>query len=318
MSYAFPRHVERIDEAVRQIAAEQIDKAIAEIDDAGLAAHETVHQVRKRCKKLRALARLVRPGFPSYKKENAFFRDLARGLSGARDAQVMCEAYHRLVGESAEPADGDRFAAIVAELERRRDAAIAGLDEEQLKAAREVLVEARVRIAGWSLRADGFGAVRPSLKATYERCRQALGAVDKKPTAARLHELRKRAKYCWYHLRLLTHHMPAAFENRVAATSALGDLLGDDHDLAVLSAQLEADRGAFGGKKPIKAFQKLIDAQRAMLQEEALGLAHSLFDDKPKAFADAFAQSWSASPEPPAEAPTGPVSRFPTPAIIGA
>ena len=97
MSYAFPRDVERIDEAVRQIAAEQIDKAIAEIDDADLTAHETVHQVRKRCKKLRALARLVRPGFPSYKKENAFFRDLARGLSGARDAQVMCDAYNRLV-----------------------------------------------------------------------------------------------------------------------------------------------------------------------------------------------------------------------------
>lgn len=317
MSYAFPRDVESVDEAARQIAAEQIDKAIAEIDDADLAAHETVHQVRKRCKKLRALARLVRPGFPSYKKENAFFRDLARGLSGARDAQVMCDAYARLVEEAAEAADGDRFAAIGTELERRREVAIAGLDEEHLKTVREALVEARARVDGWLLQADGFGAVRPGLKATYKRCRQALDAAEKKPTAARLHELRKRAKYCWYDLRLLKHHLPAAFENRVAATSALGDLLGDDHDLAVLGAQIEADREAFGGKKLTKAFLKRIDGKRSMLQEEAFGLARSLFDDKPKAFVGALAQSWSAGPEP-SKAPAPPADRSPTPAIIGA
>lgn len=318
MSYAFPRHVERVDEAVRQIATEQIDRALAEIDDADLAAHKTVHQVRKRCKKLRALARLVRPSFPSYRLEDAFFRDLAGGLSGARDAQVMCDAYAGLVDEGGEAAGGDRFAAIGVELDRRRQAAIADLDDEQLKKAREALDEARARVAVWSLDADGFEAIRPGLKVTHKRCRQALDAADRKPTAERLHELRKRAKYCWYHLRLLKNHMPATFDNREAAAGALGELLGDDHDLAVLLAAIEADREVFGGKKLTKAFRKLIDARRALLQEEAIGLAHSLFDDKPKAFAGTFAQSWSAGPEPAAEEADNPASRFPTPAVIGA
>ena len=318
MSYAFPPEVDGVEAAVRRIATEQLDKAIAEIDDAGLAPGETVHQVRKRCKKLRALVRLVRPSFAAYKHENAFFRDLARGLSGARDAQALVDAYGRLIEQAGEAGAGDRFAAIGAELERRREAATAGLHAPSLAETRAALDEARARAAAWSLREEGFAALRPGLKDTCKLCRNALAAAEKKPTAERLHELRKRAKQGWYHLRLLARHTPPAFESRVPAASALGEILGDDHDLAVLRGRIEADRGAFGGKKLTKAFLALIDAQRALLQEEAFGLAHSLFDDKPKAFADAFAQAWSAAPSEPAGGDPPAASRFPTPAIISA
>ena len=43
---------ESVDSGVRRIAMEQVEKAIREIDDAELGSHETVHQVRKRCKRL--------------------------------------------------------------------------------------------------------------------------------------------------------------------------------------------------------------------------------------------------------------------------
>ena len=46
----------------QRIATEQIDRAIDELDDSSLDYHETIHQVRKRCKKLRGLLRLVRSG----------------------------------------------------------------------------------------------------------------------------------------------------------------------------------------------------------------------------------------------------------------
>jgi hypothetical protein len=48
-----------------------------------------VHQVRKLCKKLRGLIRLVRPEFDNFQKEDEFFRDAARELSYVRDAQSI-------------------------------------------------------------------------------------------------------------------------------------------------------------------------------------------------------------------------------------
>ena len=63
---------ESVEEAVQRIVREQIDKAIDEINDRELDRHETVHQVRKRCKKIRGLIRLVRPQLEdTYDRENA-------------------------------------------------------------------------------------------------------------------------------------------------------------------------------------------------------------------------------------------------------
>ncbi len=63
---------EAVNEGVRRIAGEQLEKAIAEIQNTELDRHEAVHQVRKRFKKIRGLIRLVRPAFEeTYDRENA-------------------------------------------------------------------------------------------------------------------------------------------------------------------------------------------------------------------------------------------------------
>jgi hypothetical protein len=48
---------------VRRLARHQLDRALADLAEPGaLGLEETVHDVRKRCKKVRGLIRLVRPG----------------------------------------------------------------------------------------------------------------------------------------------------------------------------------------------------------------------------------------------------------------
>ncbi|WP_153558836.1 CHAD domain-containing protein [Roseimaritima sediminicola] len=87
MSYQIKRE-ESLEQAVRRIACEQIDKAVAELDDPRLSRPQAVHQLRKRCKKLRGLLRLVRPAMEkTYAKENACFRDTALtvGLRSTRN-----------------------------------------------------------------------------------------------------------------------------------------------------------------------------------------------------------------------------------------
>ena len=60
-------------------------------------------------------------------------------------------------------------------------------------------------------------------------------AVDK-PTVPRLHEWRKRTKDLRYALELLEPLWPDVMEAFAAEVDDLADLLGEDHDLALLEA----------------------------------------------------------------------------------
>ena len=92
MAYTFKRG-KSVQKNVRHIAESQVDKAIAEIDDSDLSMSDTVHQIRKRCKKLRGLIRLVRPRFGAYAAENV-------GLSRRGGESLL---YSRRRGEPRDP-----------------------------------------------------------------------------------------------------------------------------------------------------------------------------------------------------------------------
>ncbi|WP_339750074.1 CHAD domain-containing protein [uncultured Rubinisphaera sp.] len=88
---------EPIDQEVKRIASEQVNKSIAELTDTDLDKHEKVHQFRKRCKKLRGLLRLVRPALGEiYLEESRWFRDKASEFSEIRDAEVLLETSQSL------------------------------------------------------------------------------------------------------------------------------------------------------------------------------------------------------------------------------
>jgi len=100
---------------------------------------------------------------------------------------------------------------------------------------------------------------------TYRRGR---AAAAKPATDEDLHEWRKRVKDLWYQARLLSI-------KRVARDAkALSKLLGDDHDLAVLSTELPHD----------DPLQPLIGDRRAALQKRARKLGARVYEKPPKAF----------------------------------
>src|SRR5262249_9161848 len=107
-------------EDVRRIAREQIDGAIAESNGSAPGSHtECIHSVRKRCKKLRALLRLVRPCLGDvYTSENAYFRDAARVLAPLRDTHVLRAAFDAVVGHFQGELSPGTFEPLRRQLER--------------------------------------------------------------------------------------------------------------------------------------------------------------------------------------------------------
>jgi CHAD domain-containing protein len=279
---------ESIPDGVARIARGRIDDAIDELSGkTDSSAEEAVHNGRKDMKKLRALLRLVRGeiGDGVYRRENACFRDAAAELAGLRDADVMLVTLEKL--ELDEAVAGPARQA----LEAHRLRTGAGSGKAAAKQAIAILTEARARVDGWPLDGDGFDSLRPGLRRMYRRGRREFRAMSEEPTVEGLHEWRKRAKELWYDHTLLESLWKPVMSAVGDEAHALSDLLGDDHDLAVLLAW--AREHAEAPPELVGA----VEARRADLQRQALELGARLYADRPKVFLRRLEQLWDAARE---------------------
>jgi CHAD domain-containing protein len=288
---------EVVADGVRRIGGEQIDKAIAEVLDPDLDRHVAVHQVRKRCKKLRGLLRLVRDaiGAETYQAENAWFRDAARALSATRDAQAVLETFDALMKDCATEVGPRGFAALRRRLLQHRSARHRQRDlDAQLETFCATMHVARLRVDDWSLICDGFTALEDGLERTYDRARRAMRRVAADPSTENLHEWRKRVKYHRYHLRLLRESWPAVLRAHHRQVVTLSELLGDDHNLAVLRDQLGTGPRPFRTRRDVQALSALIDRRRTQLQAEAASLGARVFAERPPAHGRRLRRYWRA------------------------
>ena len=294
MAYVIKR-TETVETALKRIAREQIDRALEETADPTMDRHDAVHQSRKRCKKIRALLRLVRPVFEgSYAEENVWYRDAARELAWVRDAQSVLDTHLALVARYRHHLDRQAAAQVSVWLTERRDRAAE--DGQTLTDAidrlRERLVDGRGRIWSWSLRRHDFRAVEGGLVKTYSRGRRAMAAAYRCPTTENFHEWRKCVKYHWYHLRLLQKLHPPLLKAQRDQAGRLGELLGQEHDLALLR-QLLADAGdAALDPGAAQALMALAERQRERLRRQARGPGALLYCEKPKRLAARIGCYW--------------------------
>lgn len=294
MSYKLKSN-QTVQKNIRLIGREQIDRAIAEIDNPELDRHEAIHQVRKRCKKLRGLIRLVRPALGNaYPRENARFRDIARNLAGVRDEQSMVEALERLL---APLKDNERshFEPVLDELRARRDAASSTQNdpEELLAEARQALVKARNAVARWRLDTDGFQAVR-GLDKNYKRGRKGAQGAFETHAAEDFHEWRKRVKYHSHHLQLLRPLWPRVNKAWLGESKALADILGNDHDLALLDILLKSEGKRLASSKARLHLHTLIQKEHQSLRGEAWQIAQRLYAEKPGALKKRWQHYWDS------------------------
>lgn len=270
---------ETIEASVKRIARGLLRRAARDLAQPD--PHEAHHRMRKVCKKMRALLRLVEePLGADYAAENQWYRDFARQLAGVRDAQAVIESWTQLTNSDdggPTQADGAR---IRRALEQRRDrmlmvAAAAPSDlQEQLAAARR-------RVRGWQLHGDGFDTMAQGVRRGYRRAREALRRARAQPTTEAVHRWRKRAKDHWYHMRVVDCFWPEELRARTRALGALTDDLGRYHDLDVLRGALrELDLPA--GERRI--IDELIERRSRQLSRASFNQGAHLFAERPRQF----------------------------------
>jgi CYTH domain-containing protein/CHAD domain-containing protein len=283
-------------EGLQRVARGRAEKAAARLREAeaeGLP--DAIHGARKDLKKLRAVLRLVRAdlGEKRFRAENRCFRDAGRLLSDCRDAEVKLATLKGLeerFGGELPPAAALSWGEALS-TERAAIATTADEISAKIALAIEKIEGGGARIPAWKLKRDSWKLIEPGLDHSYREGREALRRAQKDRDPDSVHEFRKRAKDLWYELRLLAGSWPGLLEKSAAQAHQLSELLGDHHDLAVLTEDLEARVGVVAQQDAIAA---LIARRQDELLDEALALGHRIYAEKPKHFRRRLRAYWRA------------------------
>lgn len=283
MTFRLEHPEEPLDDNVRAAAKAEFDRAMGEVSEAGFEIHETVRNVRRRLKRVRAILRLIRPVFPEYASENAQLRDIGAEVSDLRDAAALVETIDSLslrpeVAEAGALGElRHRLAQKAADRERQLDR---GVFLTQLRGR---LRDARVRSELWELRDSGAAAVVPGFVATYKKARSGFRASLEAPRRPLLHDWRKLVKYHWAQLGLMRSFAPEFSEVRRQRVGRLAATLGNYHNVCVLR---EAPEVADGSLPPVSS---LLERECGRLAKRALKLGRPLFAEAPSV----VEQRWS-------------------------
>jgi len=289
---------EQVSDEIKRIVDGKIELAIEHIDESN-DRHDTVHEVRKRCKEIRAAVRLVRPVLPTYKQENVHYRDVARRISDIRDAHAAIETFDdhlRPAVEARGVLDDQTLSDIRSILVDRRETIAAEQNlTQRLTAVREDLIEGRTRVPDLPIATEGYDAVAGGLRKSYNRARNRMGEAYEEPEFERFHEWRKRIKYHRYHTRLLRRVWEGPMKRRRTELKELSDVIGYENDLAEFELMMK-DEELFEPETR-ELLTGLITAKRAEFHRQGRPLGECLFAEDPDRLVDRFRAYWTATHE---------------------
>jgi CHAD domain-containing protein len=291
-----PFHFKRkepVAKAVRRLARELIQQALRSLDR--IEELESIHDVRKDIKKMRAILRLVRDNSPSrtYRKFTRALRKAAAPLAGARDAHVKLQAFESLVAHFKKQISIERFKRFRAELEKNcREATRLFSEKGSANNARAIFLTLSGRLADLAVERKEWGAVCPGVQTSYRLGRRDYKAVLKDPSTENFHNWRKRVKDLWYQVRLLRPIWPEQMCALSEELKTLGEYLGDDHDLSLLKEEVAAMARRNGTIGDIEALVAVIDLRQRELRSAALDLGARVYSEKPVVFSQRLGRYW--------------------------
>jgi CHAD domain-containing protein len=261
MGYFFERN-ESVPTAIRRMLAEQLEEASFKLSPTNDDLADGVHDARKCFKKIRSLLSLVQGelGQDLYRLERDRFQQMGRQLSLIRDSEAIIEAFDNLESISLESDSlesdalgrtflestaADSVPLLKSILEQRRDSL--GFKKEGIKNAvftlSRQLNDIRLGLEQWPIEYHSFSSIAANYRVNYKRGKRLLKLAYQQPSNRHFHQWRKRTKEFGYHSRLLRECCPEIMDERISSAKKLEDLLGQDHDLAVLQDTIKDSTG---------------------------------------------------------------------------
>ena len=277
----------------RRIAREQFQRAAAELGRPEMAAGN-VHETRKVVKRLKSLLRLMRPAISKKTFRTRYQRisKIGAALAPMRDRHVMFETIGKL-----EARFGPEGIGVLQPL-RPLLAGSRNLMPERSNphACRRVIAKTIIEAQKFekiAFKAKGFEALSAGVEETYRVGRRNFARAYKRPTDEAFHELRKAVQWHWRQMALISRAWPEYFEARIASARQLAEILGEDHDLAILEAEVRKHSARL--PEDAGPIEHLIHLRKGELRQAAYPYAERLFVEKPGDFARRISAYWISS-----------------------
>ena len=281
---------EPLRKGLRRIARQHLQTAMEHVAGASVdSSDKAVHEARKAFKKVRAVLRMIRPkiGQSAFRFENECLRDAGRPLSEMRDATIFAQTLEKLKTDFAEALPAETFVPVHEELLAHQDQVRKRvLDKQQTLAGTAAAIGGAIeRVSVWLDVPNKWSSISKGVQRVYRQARRRHREVKADATMETRHEWRKAVKYLRYQLEILCPLWPDGLGELTAQAERLGQLLGEEHDLAVLAAMLTDRPERFGGRESVSAVVALVDRRREDLTRQADALGEQLFQERPKRFA---------------------------------
>lgn len=300
---------EPLPEGLKRVTMEQLEVAAEGFFEGEEYFPTAVHESRKAIKRIRALLRLVKGEIPDkiYGFEDRMLRDTARSLQEVRAAVALAEAARLIVALYGDLLAHGVFDELVARLERRRQVIELKTLEDPHLVARVVRnlekayhrysswptdPEAR-RVYGMGIR-DSYEAIKPGLSETYQRGRKGMVSAYGSRRPGHFHGWRKRVKDLRHQMEFLAPLWPEVVVGMAVTLHRLGELLGEDHDLAELAVLVATRTDLCPDPRERSLLIALVRQRRWELETAAEVLGRRIYAEKPAALTSRFAEYWDS------------------------
>ncbi len=257
-----------------------------------------IHRIRKSFKKFRALLQLVREGLDRdhFVQANTGIRDAGRLISPLRDSRVLIDTLEDLWEEYYDFLAEVVFVRIRNQLKDRHEQLSWELLEKGA-VLEEVLIHVMEQmrpLRHWKLAHADFEAFSEGLRGVYKNGRKLMNVAWKDSSPEQLHEWRKKVKQLYYQCGFLNELWPEMMQVYENSLGELQDLLGKDHDLALLSHSFDMDPELCPDPKRKHILQHLIMQERRALQQRFWPLGYQLYHEQPALFAQRLTAYYEA------------------------
>jgi CHAD domain-containing protein len=206
-------------------------------------------------------------------------RDAARPLSALRDASVLIETLDKLIERSRGRLKPAHLAQLRQNLRDRRQQVRTLMQEKHgLSQLVRCVQGTERRVQQWPDRDGGWKSVRGGVRRIYQKGRTAMQAAHAEGSNEALHEWRKRTNALRYALEFVSCIRPKRIRRLTQRAHRLTEILGEDHDLAVLGEVAQQQVGLQSAADSALVLS-LIVKRRLGLQKQADAIGSKLFSE---------------------------------------
>ncbi len=281
-------------EGAARIASSLLDAIAERLADGQLLSDIDIHEIRKTCKRLRALLRLLRPNLTAheFQENDRKTRRLAIRLGPARDQAVMLATIDRLTQHYAAMLASDVFGPSREWLLQQQNSSEVHVAAHTLRSSLEDL---RTSIIALDLQSVSNKTLLAGVVECYRLARKALRQVEQQPDNDAVHALRRHTKHLFNQLTMIADLDSAGIVALIDLSHSVEEALGQVHDLSVLTTAITGAATLRRDTLRHEILGSLLESRWIRQLSGSLRQANMLYDRKPGKFREWLAERLAVS-----------------------